>query len=158
MIELIYLENGLYIKGLLVKAYNEYLGEMDEWVPAFSFIEFVEQVFTDIINWYTYDMQEDDNRLALLNFDSEKAEDLLDSISSLSISKLEEWDVKFTVEYLINQNSIIVRSAKTTNELILPDPSVYKQNYDKLQANQLSKIARLLNELRISKAGKLGKL
>lgn len=153
MIELIYLENGLYIKGLLVKAYNEYLGEMDEWVPAFSFIEFVEQVFTDIINWYTYDMQEDDNRLALLNFDSEKAEDLLDSISSLSISKLEEWDVKFTVEYLINQNSIIVRSAKTTNELILPDPSVYKQNYDKLQANQLSKIARLLNELRLSKAG-----
>ena len=126
---------------------------MDEWVPAFSFIEFVEQVFTDIINWYTYDMQEDDNRLALLNFDSEKAEDLLDSISSLSISKLEEWDVKFTVEYLINQNSIIVRSAKTTNELILPDPSVYKQNYDKLQANQLSKIARLLNELRLSKAG-----
>ena len=158
MIELVYLENGFYIKKLLEEAYDAHLKEIEEWVSTFSFKEFVERVFTDIINWYTYDMQEDDNRLALLNFDTEKAEDLLDSISSLSISKLEEWDVKFSVEYLVNRSSIIVRSAKTMDTLILPDPSIYKQNYDKLHKTQLTKIGRILNELRISKAGKLGKL
>ena len=125
MIELIYLENSLHIKKLLSEAYSSYLDEDFDWCNPLEYEAFVERVFEDVINWYSWGMQEDSNMLALLSFDSEKAEDIIDSISGF---------------------------------IVLPDPSIYKESYDKMRSTQLTKFARLLNELRISKAGKLGKL
>lgn len=153
MIELIYLETGLYIKKRLTQAYDNHLESIEPWVTTFSYPRFVEQAFTAAINWYCCDMQQDDTGLAIINFDTEFAEDLLDSISGLTISELEDWSVKFTVEYLENINAIIVRSSKIPNELILPDPANYAQSYAKMRTTQLTKIARLLNELRASKNG-----
>lgn len=151
MIELIYLENGLYIKNLLKKAYANYLDENHDWEITHEYERFVEQVFTDVINWYSWDMQENDNSLALLGFDPELAEDLLDSISALDMKIFEDWSIKFTVEYLEFNNSIIVRAAKTTNEIVLPNPNDYTQSYNAMRKRQLTSIARLLNELRLIK-------
>ena len=158
MIELIYLENSLYIKKLLSEAYSSYLDEDFDWCNPLEYEAFVERVFEDVINWYSWGMQEDSNMLALLSFDSEKAEDIIDSISGFNIAKLENWSLKFSVEYPESKNYIIIRMGHTTDSIVLPDPSIYKESYDKMRSTQLTKFSRLLNELRISKAGKLGKL
>ncbi len=151
MIELIYLENGLYIKKLLNEAFENYNDENCDLHSKLDYESFVEKVFTDVINWYSWEKQEDDECLALLGYDKEIAEDLLDSISGLTMEALEDWSVKFSVEYVERINAIIVRSAKTNNDLILPDPSIYAQSYEKMKTGQLTKLARLLDELRISK-------
>lgn len=156
MIDLVHLENSLYIKKLLCDAYAEYLEEDFDWCHPLEYEAYVEKVFKDVINWYSWGMQTDSNMLALLSFDSEKAEDLIDSISGYDIKKLEDWSLEFTIEFLDLKNCIIIRTGPTTDSIILPDPNVYLESYARMRATQLTKVARLLNELRSSKAGKLG--
>lgn len=156
MIELIYIENGLHIKKLLKKAFENYNAECEAWETVLDYEPFVERVFTDVINWYSWDMKEDDNALALLGFDTEIAEDILDSISAFKIELLEDWSVKFKVQYFESNNTIIITYGKTEESLFLPDPKIYAQSYEKMRRSQLTKLARLLNVVRTSKAGELG--
>lgn len=156
MIDLIYLENGLYTKRLLTRAWDNHVEESIEAGGFLDFKTFVERVFTAVINWYTYDMQEDDERLSILGYELEDAEDLLDAMSGFDLKILEDWSMKFKVEYLERTHALIIRCERTTNELILPDPTTYVESYGKMRHNQLTKIARLLNVVRQSKAGELG--
>lgn len=153
MIELIYLENSLYIKRRLEDTYQEYLEANCDMLGNVSFQQFVEKAYTGVLNWYSFNKQNDDSALNIINCDTELAEDLLDSISALDVELATDWDMYFRVEYVERNSSIIVEYDFNSASVILPDPASYAHSYNKIRNSNLTKLARLLNVLRTSKVG-----
>lgn len=153
MIELIYLENSLYIKRRLEAAYQEYLEANCDMLGNVSFQHFVEKAFTGVLNWYSFNKQNEDSSLNIINCDTELAESLLDSISGLDVELATDWDMYFRVEYVERNSSLIVEYDYNIASVILPDPESYTHSYNKIRNNSLTQLARLLNVLRSSKVG-----
>lgn len=156
MIELIYLENGLYVKKRLNDAYNDYLENNMDAFYLYSFKTFVEKAFTGVLNWASFDKAEDDNSLDLLGYDIELAEDLLDSIRDTDVELITDWGMHFKLEYFENINSIKMEYDYSKKSIILPDVASYTHSYNQIRKSKLTKIARLLNELRSIKVGNIG--
>lgn len=156
MIEIVYLENSLYIKKQLMIAYDEYLERNLDMFVNCSFKTFVEKAFTGVLNWTSFDKPEEDNALDPINFNTELAEDLLDSIRDTDIELITDWRMYFKIEYIEEINSIKIDYDYSKKNIILPDPASYKYSYDLLRKLKLTKLARLLNELRSSKTRDIG--
>jgi len=156
MIELIYLENGLYIKRRLDDAYQLYMEDNCDIPTDITFEDYVSKAYTGVLNWYSFNKQNEDSSLDIINVDIELAEDMLDAISALDIDLATEWNMYFKVQYLENNNSLMVEYDYNPASLILPDPQSYAHSYNKIRNQNLTKLARLLNVLRTSKVGEHG--
>lgn len=156
MIELIYLENGLYMKSQLNKAYQQYVEDNPDVPVDISFEDYVSKAYIGVLNWYSFSKQSEDSSLDIINADTELAEDMLDAISALDIDLATDWNMYFKVQYLERNNSLIVEYDYNPGSLILPDPKSYTHSYNNIRNQNLTKLARLLNVLRTSKVGEHG--
>lgn len=156
MIELIYLENSLYMKSQLNKAYQLYMEDNVDVPVDISFEDYVNKAYTGVLNWCSFNKRNEDSYLNIINADIELAEDMLDAISALDIDLATEWNMYFKVQYIARNNSLIVEYDYNPGSLILPDPESYTYSYNKIRNQNLTKLARLLNVLRTSKVGKHG--
>lgn len=156
MIELIYLENSLYVKRRLNEAYQTYLENNCDMGGNISFEDFVARAFKGVLNWYSFNKKSEDSALDIIDHDTELADELLDSISALDLDLVTDWDMYFRIEYIERNNSIIVEYDFNIASVILPDPASYIHSYNQMRQNNLIKIARLLHVLRSSKVGELG--
>lgn len=153
MIELIHLENGLYVKRQLLKAFESYIENNDDVPNPIRFDKFVSKVFEGVVNWASFDRLSEDASLSLINYDTELAEELLDSISTMKVDLVGSWEMVFKITYLEHYGALKIEYDYNETGIILPRPEDYIRSYEQMQKTQLTKIARLLNVLRVSKVG-----
>lgn len=148
MIELIYLENGLYIKKRLIEAFDEYLSNLPDFLITMTFSEFVEKVYAGVLNWCSFDKSEDDSSLSIISYDEELAEDILDSICGSDVDLITDWQMHFKVKYFENINAIRIDYDYNKFHVEMPTPEAYKHSIKLTETRLLTKLARVLDELR----------
>lgn len=147
MIKIISISNWVYLKSKLQTHYDNHLRGCD-CEPYWDFKHFVEIVFRDILQWNSYGCC---GGIDIIDNDDEFALDLLDAIWFSDNEYVRADDIIITVSYIETLGSLIVE-IEPKPEVEVKTEETYELEMQKLKQNQLTKVARLLNELRLSKS------
>ena len=147
MIEMIPIGNWVYLKAQLYKLYEKMLIESYDSAGGPEFREYVEQVFKTVLRWNQFSIY---SNIDIIGNDDELALDLLESISSLDLTQLQDSDYWFDFIYVDSLGSAIVEWHIKGQEQPESE-AAYKQKLQCLRQSKLTTIVRLLDVVRKSK-------